>query len=485
MSNKNFNNESEKPSKLNPKDITMMLENFLQPPTDDEIQQLEKNILKDGGIRDPLVIWKNGNQNILVDGIIRHRIALKHNLECPIVYYDFPSIEDVKIFVVTNQLGRRNLTKFYRSELILQLEDYYKELGRKNQSKGGEGCQISDKETIDTKKILGKKADVSHDTIAKVKKISETVKDPETLKELRQGNRTINGVYNKLTGKEPKPETIQQQLFDQFGGLIPDMSTLKSLTIIPTKDGSFKVEAITKENQKLVHETLNQIMVAEIKPKPDSTEDMLDILYKVGENQNNDNESVNQTMVTETEPELVPVDEKLLHVSYEEYDFSSILNPYYEDLRTLFIRETLKLDKSVWKKMDKNSAFLLFAEKLQLELLKNWNEKHQPLGGGRKTSEKIISELKRFKDIDPSTILMSDDSGQMNVLNTGKRLTSGINQYFHEMMDTPTASGKSPMDVIKDKDVFIDFLVKVIVNDRMHLFVKSPEYKSTKLKNAA
>jgi hypothetical protein len=41
------------------------------------------------------------------------------------------------------------------------------------------------------------------------------------------------------------------------------------------------------------------------------------------------------------------------------------------------------------------------------------------------------------------------------------------------------------MDVIKDKDVFLEFLVKVIVNDRMHLFVKSPEYKENKLKNAA
>jgi hypothetical protein len=53
------------------------------------------------------------------------------------------------------------------------------------------------------------------------------------------------------------------------------------------------------------------------------------------------------------------------------------------------------------------------------------------------------------------------------------------------MMDTPTASGKSPMDVIKTPDAFLEFLEKVIVKDRMHLFGKSPEYKANKLKNAA
>jgi len=487
MSNENFNNESEKPSKLNPKDITMMFENNLQPPTDDEIQQLERNILKDGGIRDRLIIWKNGNQNILVDGIIRHRIALKHNLDCPVVYYDFPSVEDVKIFVWTNQLGRRNISKFYKCELFLQLEDYYKSLGHNNQSKGGQGCQISDKEKVDTKKILGKKAGVSHDTIAKAKMISETVKDPETLKELRQGKHSINSVYNELKGKKSKSEPIQQQLFDHFGRLIPDWSTLKSLTIIPSKDGSFKIEVITKENQKLFYETVNQIMVAEIEPKPVPTDNMLDTLYEEHENQNQDDETVNQTVVTEpeTKTKTVPTYEKLLHTLYEDYDFDNISNPYWEDLRTLYIREVQKLFKSVWKKMNKNSAFLLFAEKLRLELEKNWYEKHQPLGGGRKTNKKIISELKKFKDIDASTILMADDSGQMDVLNTGKKLTSGINQYFPEMMDTPTATGKSPMDVIKEHDVFLEFLEKVIVKDRMHKFGNSPEHKAKKLKNAA
>ena len=46
---------------------------------------------------------------------------------------------------------------------------------------GKEGCLISDNPVIDTKKELAKVAGVSHDTIAKVKKIAE--KAPDEVKE--------------------------------------------------------------------------------------------------------------------------------------------------------------------------------------------------------------------------------------------------------------------------------------------------------------
>ena len=134
--------------------------------------------------------------------------------------------------------------------------------------------------------------------------------------------------------------------------------------------------------------------------------------------------------------------------------------------------------------MDENCEFPKFCEKLRLELMKNWEEKNQPLGGSRKSESKIISDLRKFKDLDPSSFLISDDSGEETVIKSSCKLTSGINQYFHEMMDTPTQSGKSPMDVIKNSETFMKFMERVIVADGMHLFTKSIEYKNN-LKNAA
>jgi len=231
------------------------------------------------------------------------------------------------------------------------------------------------------------------------------------------------------------------------------------MTIIPTKDGSFKIEVITKKNEKQVYETINQIVVTETKPTADTT-----------------------ASLGNPKP-IVPLteDTKLLHILYGEYDFNTISNLGWEDLRTMFIQDVRKLYKYVSLNMSEDSTFRVFTEKLRLELLKNWEEKNQALGGGRKNEMKIISDLKKFKDFDASSIQMSDDSGSLDVLKTGTKLTSGINQYFPEMMDTKTQSGKSPMDVIKDSEIFLKFMERVIVNDGLHLFTKSLEYKSKQL----
>ena len=158
-------------------------------------------------------------------------------------------------------------------------------------------------------------------------------------------------------------------------------------------------------------------------------------------------------------------------------------SPFLEDVRTRFI-QSVRTEKGKRKKkylsltMDDKCEFPKFCEKLRLELLDNWEKKNQPLGGSRKSQSKIIKDMRKFKDLDPSSILISDDSGEENLLYTECKLTSGICQYFPEMMDTPTYSGKSPMDVIKESEPFLKFMERVIVADGMHQFSKSIEFKN-------
>jgi len=509
---------------LSPKDITMMFENILPSHTEEERELLENNILKDGEIRDPLLIWKDGNKNTLIDGRLRHEIAQKHKLVCPVIYKEFTSTEEATLYVLDNQLGRRNLSDFSSCELVLHFEHIYKAQGRNHQSEGGKGCKISDKDKVDTKNILAKKADVSHDTLGKVKAILKSNPDTQTLTELRQGKLKINNVHSKLTGKK-NPEPIETCLFNDLGGFVPELSSLKSVKIIPTKDGKFRVEVVTKENQKQVYETSNQIQITEIKPESTPSDSLPDVPAEKVDN--SIQETVVETPEVKEESTITPTtpDEKLLHITYQEYDFDTITNPLWEDIRTMFIKDVqrmlklfqlesgesidypdfehdnpsrysledlrtmfIKVIRKRFKyfslKMDEGCEYPKFCEKLRLELVKNLEEKNQPLGGCRKTQSQIISELKQFKDLDPSSILISDDFGDKTLLKTNCRLTSGINQYFHEMMDTPTQSGKSPMDVIKNSETFMKFMERVIVADGMHLFTKSIEYKNN-LKKAA
>ena len=85
----------------------------IPPLTDDEFKQLEENILKEGKLISPLIVWNN----TLVDGHNRYAILQKH----PEIYFStmplpFESREEVLAWICKNQLGRRNLTpeqKYY------------------------------------------------------------------------------------------------------------------------------------------------------------------------------------------------------------------------------------------------------------------------------------------------------------------------------------------------------------------------------------
>ena len=87
----------------------------IPPLTDEEYRQLEENILADGRVINPLIIW-NG---VIVDGHNRYRIVQAHP-EIPYDTFekDFPDRFAVIAWICRNQLGRRNLTPEQRKYLI-------------------------------------------------------------------------------------------------------------------------------------------------------------------------------------------------------------------------------------------------------------------------------------------------------------------------------------------------------------------------------
>ena len=87
----------------------------IPPLTTEEFEQLEANILADGAVLSPLVVW-NG---IIVDGHNRYRIVQKHP-EIPFQIHEkeFSDRYEVIAWICKNQLGRRNLTPEQRKFLI-------------------------------------------------------------------------------------------------------------------------------------------------------------------------------------------------------------------------------------------------------------------------------------------------------------------------------------------------------------------------------
>lgn len=220
----------------------------------DEFQQLEENILKDG-IRDPLIVWGE----TLIDGHNRYEIAQKHSLQYKTISYEFNTRNDVIIWIIKNQFGRRNLSSYDRSKLALKLKPVIAEKAKENQEQGVNQyslCQKSDKpiiEKIDTKKELAKIANVSHDTINKVEKIEKKAIEP--IKQMVKNETISINQAEKIAKLEP----------EQQEKILPKIE--KGLTvekIFEQEKSEEKARILEERKQEILEQTKQEIK--EIKP---------------------------------------------------------------------------------------------------------------------------------------------------------------------------------------------------------------------------
>ena len=175
--------------------------NLIPELTKEEFELLEKSCIKEG-IREALLIWSD----TLLDGHNRYKIALKHNLKYETKQIDSKIVFDdtsARIWILTNQLSRRNLSNYQRSVIALQLEELLKPKAKANQrtSTGGAKPQLKQKSAeaeppIETRKEIAKSANVSHDTISKVKVIQKSA-TPEIIAKVEAGDISINQAYQK------------------------------------------------------------------------------------------------------------------------------------------------------------------------------------------------------------------------------------------------------------------------------------------------
>ena len=115
---------------MNAEDIIIDPEFELLLPFTDSTEDalLEQAVVDTSGPLDPLVLW--GDSNILIDGHRRLKICKKHNLPFTIAREPLASREDVTVWMLFKQLGRRNVRDHARPRLVRKLYDRIKD-GRK------------------------------------------------------------------------------------------------------------------------------------------------------------------------------------------------------------------------------------------------------------------------------------------------------------------------------------------------------------------
>jgi hypothetical protein len=96
------------------------LKELLRPLTQDEFERLEKSIVVEKGfIRDPLILWEFENKYYIVDGHNRYRIMKKYNyIEFDYIILEDKTKEQIKQWMIDNQLAKRNLTDKEKAVLV-------------------------------------------------------------------------------------------------------------------------------------------------------------------------------------------------------------------------------------------------------------------------------------------------------------------------------------------------------------------------------
>lgn len=214
------------------------LESLIPPLSSEEFEQLKANILESGECHDPLLIW-NGT---IIDGHNRWRIIQENpQIAYQVKEMDFSSRSDAMAWMIRNQLGRRNLTKFARTELSLKLKPLLVEEAEKRMKAGkADPTQNSaGGKTGEVRDEIAKAANVSHDTVSKVERLIE--KAPEEVKEqLRKGEVSIHKAYNKIReSAQPKPAAPTEQ---------PKHTTAsESFTINLSKSDQMTIQKLSKD----------------------------------------------------------------------------------------------------------------------------------------------------------------------------------------------------------------------------------------------
>ncbi len=175
--------------------IDSELQAWIAPLSADEYAQLEAGIIDDG-CRDPLVIWSH----YLLDGHNRYEICTRHNIGFKTVEKSgLKTKNDARIWMIQNQLARRNVTDYARAALALKLKPLIAERSASRMRAGkADPVQISVQGTGRTRDEIAKAAGVSHDTVRKVELIEESAA-PEVKSAVHTGAISIHAAAQIAT----------------------------------------------------------------------------------------------------------------------------------------------------------------------------------------------------------------------------------------------------------------------------------------------
>ena len=194
------------------------LESLLRPLNEDESNKLGESILR-GWSDESIKVWLG--RNLLIDGHNRFKkwqtLLNSDPDNAPnIVELPFDSIEDVKVWMVDNQLQRRNLNAAEVIHLMLLQSGELQKIARRNLTRGGPGSEpCANLHKVDVLADVAEKSGISRRTVASAKKVIDKG-TPELKKQMLAGDVSIHAAYNEVKQAEQEEESATSFDVDSF-----------------------------------------------------------------------------------------------------------------------------------------------------------------------------------------------------------------------------------------------------------------------------
>ena len=192
---------------LNALKIDPEFQSKIPPLTFEELEQLEKNIVNDGKVINPIIVW-NG---LIVDGHNRYAILQKHpDIPYTVHEKEFASRYEAIIWICKNQLGRRNLTPEQKKYLIGKQYDAEKaSYGAKDGFRGNQYTEVVSGQNVHLPKDAGN--ETVRMRIARENNINErSVRRAEEFsKGVDAAEEAVPGTRQKVLSGEVKPTAAE------------------------------------------------------------------------------------------------------------------------------------------------------------------------------------------------------------------------------------------------------------------------------------
>ena len=191
---------------------------LIPPLADDEYKRLEASLVNNGweGWRGPILVW----DGVIVDGHNRYRICQEHGIAFTTKEMHFSDEDSAKLFIIDNQLKRRNLPPAAIGDLKLEEKALVAKQAEKrlhlSQGRGKKGTpnlgEVSNKHDGETLEVLARDIGIGRESLRKLDVIKQKAKegDPVAINErealISGKKKSIHGAYVRVVGREQRSQ---------------------------------------------------------------------------------------------------------------------------------------------------------------------------------------------------------------------------------------------------------------------------------------